>query len=227
MRLKPLPFRLLYLFIALLSPSFLQAQEIKPASELLTTTQVRSIFTDSVKRAFNINFPIIRVYKYVDRSGQYFCVLTETMDSIGKNEEGGYDTLHHSIRAINLKTDGKGWAKVWELNDFILKPEQYQIPELSIWFWTRFFDFQDFDNDGLIEPILVYGTRSKVGFDEARVKIIIYYKGHKVAVRHQDSVEDDGRWTEFDKSYQGLPQKLRDCIKARIQLMEDSGVAHF
>jgi hypothetical protein len=149
------------------------------------------------------------------------------MDSIEKDDEGGYDTLHHSIRAINLKSDGNGWTKVWELNDFIIKPEEYVIPEVTIWFWTRYFDFQDFDNDGLIEPILVYGTRSQTGFDEARVKIIIYYKGQKVAVRHQDSVEDGGRWTQFDKSYKDLPQKLRDSVKAKMETMEKLNLAEF
>src|SRR5579872_7290449 len=109
MKRRPLTFGPFYLFVALLSPSFLLAQQNKPASEILSRTQVVSIFTDSVKQAFKINFPIIRVYKYADRSGQYFCVLTETMDSIVKDDEGGYDTLHHAIRAINLKSDSNGW----------------------------------------------------------------------------------------------------------------------
>jgi hypothetical protein len=226
MRLKALLSSPLYLFFALLSPFFLRAQQNKLTSELLTATQVSAIINDSVKRAFKINFPIIRVYKYTDRSGQYYCVLTETMDSIGNSENGGYDTIHHSIRAINLKADGNGWTKAWELNDFVLKPKE-QKPELSIWFWTRFFGFQDLDNDGLIEPILVYGTRTDDIIDGPRIKIIIYYKGQKIAMRHKECDLDGGRSTEFDKAYENLPQKIRDNINAKMKFMEKEQLAAF
>lgn len=149
-------------WIALFSPFILHAQQNKTtseipqtrtASEILTRSQALSIVNDSVKKAFKIDYPIYRVYKYTDVSGQYFCVLTESTDSIATNAEGEPDTAHHTIRAIDLKLDNGKFTKVWEINDFILKNGS----EISIWFWTKFCEFQDLDNDGLIAPLLFMG----------------------------------------------------------------------
>jgi hypothetical protein len=183
-----------------------------------------ALFNDSVKRAFKIDYPIFQVFKYADRSGQYFCVLTESFDSAGTNEEGKPDTLHHSIRAIDLKADGGSLTKMWELNDFISKQYHY---EHSIWFWTKYIDFQDVDNDGLIEPILVYGTNGGDDVDGPRIKIMIYYKGHKVAIRHKESDLDDGRETVLDKSYEALPAAIKKHIEAKMKKMDQNGNAHF
>jgi len=182
-----------------------------------------SIVNDSVKKAFKIDYPIYRVYKYTDGSGQYFCVLTESTDSIGTDADGKPDTAHHSIRAIDLKLENGKFSKVWEINDFM----KTHGPEISIWFWTKFCEFQDFDNDGLIEPIIVYGTHSLDEVDGNRVKFIIYYKGQKIAIRHHDSDLDEGRSTEVDKAFHALPQKLKDAVRAKMELMKKLDLAIF
>ncbi len=216
--------RFALLFIAWLAPHILRAQQIRPSSEILSENQVTSIFNDSIKKAFKIDFPIFRVYKYVDRSGQYLCVLTETIDSTFINDEHQNDTLHHSIRAVALKVDAGRYSKVWELSDFVLR----QNPkEHSIWFWTRFFSFEDFDNDGIVEPVIVYGSRTGDDLDGPRVKIMVYYGGQKVAIRHKDSDLDAGRSTVFDKSYSSLPKKIQVAIDARMKLMDKMGVCVF
>jgi hypothetical protein len=224
MQAKRLLFRLFLFFLALNSPTILHAQQNRSTSEILTLDQVMSVFTVSVKRAFKIDYPIFRVYKYADQSGQYFCVLTESFDSIETNEEGKPDTLHHAIRAIDLKADGGRFTKVWELNDFISKQYRY---ERSIWFWTTYVDFQDVDNDGLIEPILVYGTNGRDAIDGPRVKIMIYYKGHKVAIRHKESDLDEGRETALDNSYETLPAAIKMRIETKMKQMDQDGRAHF
>src|SRR5260370_35695617 len=79
----PFPFtHLVCLFLALLNLTFGTAQQNSPKSELLPASRVAAIFTDSVKKEFRLNYPIFRVYRYVDRSGEYYCVLTESSDSI-------------------------------------------------------------------------------------------------------------------------------------------------
>lgn len=56
-----------------------------------------------------------------DRSGEYYCVLTEKPDSLARNNEGKYHTLHYTIRAINLKIDSGKLKKVWEINDYAIR----------------------------------------------------------------------------------------------------------
>lgn len=46
--------------------------------------------------------------------------------------------------------------------------------EASIWFWTNYSGFADLDKDGLIDPILIYGTSGMNNTDDGRVKILTY-----------------------------------------------------
>ncbi|HVU59160.1 MAG TPA: hypothetical protein VHD83_29060 [Puia sp.] len=212
-----------FCLIALCAPFSLRAQQHKTTSEMIPAPRASSVIDDSVKKAFDINSFIFRVYKYTDTSGQYFCVLTESNDSFATTDEGKPDTAHYRIRAVNLRSDNGKMTKVWEINDFILKNGL----EISIWWWTRFCLFQDYDDDGLIEPIIIYGTHSTDNIDGNRIKFIIYYKGQKIALRHHDSDLDEGRHTEVDKAFHSLPQKLKDAVKAKMELMNKEGLAIF
>ena len=209
--------------MSLFIPFSLLAQQHKTTSEMMPSTRVSSIINDSVKKAFDINSFIFRVIKYTDASGEYFCVLTESNDSFSTTDEGKPDTAHYRIRAINLRSDNGKMTKAWEINDFILKNNA----EISIWWWTRFCLFQDYDDDGLIEPIIVYGSHSTDEINGNRIKFIIYYKGQKIAIRHQDSDLDEGRGTEVDKAFHSLPQKLKDAVRAKMELMNKDGLAIF
>jgi hypothetical protein len=197
-----------------------EAQQKSRTNDILSLKQTQSIFTDSVKKEFKINYPIFRVYRYTDNSGEFYCVLTESRDSID-NEK---DTFNQSVKAINLKFDKGKFQKVWELNDNIINNEN---EENSIWFWTSYFDFKDFDNDGVIEPIIVYGTRAMNGYDDGRIKFIIFYKEQKVAIRHQNGILDNERKTQIDNSFYSLPKKLKDGIKTKMALMEKQDKAIF
>ena len=186
----------------------------------MTRKQIETIFTDSIKKEFKINYPIFKVYKYSDKSGDFLCILTESNDSIFNNK----DTFNQSIKAINMKIDKNNFIKTWELNDNTIKNEK---EENCIWFWTSYFEFKDFDNDGLIEPIIVYGTSAMNGFDDGRIKLITFYKGQKIAIRHQNGVLDNERQTQIDKAFYSLPQKLKDNIKSKMTLMEKQNKAIF
>jgi hypothetical protein len=211
----------------LVGPLILRAQQIKPSSEILSHDRVTMIINEPVRNQFSIRFPIVRVYKYTDKSGQYYCVLTEKFDSLVEKERGGYDTLHYSIRAIDLKYDSGKFQKIWEINDHAIRDPGIEGPEQSIWFWTRYVEFADFDDDGLIEPIIVYGSRTDDDVNGGRVKFIIYCKGRKVALRHHDSDLDEGRSTQFDPEYRNLPPKLKARIKAKMIAMDKDGNAIF
>jgi hypothetical protein len=209
--------------ITLFNSYSVRAQEKSRASEILSHNQVLSIINDTVKKAFKIDLPIFRVYKYTDASGQYFCVLTESNDSFALTKEGEPDTAHHMIRAIDLKLENGKFVKMWEINDFI----KHNGAEISIWFWTKFCAFDDLDKDGLIEPIIVYGTHSMDEIDGNRVKFIICYKGQKIAIRHHDSDLDDGRYTEVDRTFHALPQNLKNAVRAKMEMINKLGLAIF
>src|SRR5579864_171692 len=121
----------------------LRAQQNQPSSEILSQSQVSATINDAVRKQFGINFTIIRVYKYVDRLGKCYCVLTEKFDSLTRNEEGKYDTLHFAIRAIGLREDSGKLKKVWEINDRAIRDPKIEGIEQSIWFWTKYIEFTD------------------------------------------------------------------------------------
>jgi hypothetical protein len=194
--------------------------EARPvSSEIVPQSEVKQLFTDSIKREFQLGFRIFRVYKYNDRSGEYFCVLTESTDSISNDK----DTFNHSIRAVDIKIEQDKWVKNWELNDNIIN----QNEENSIWFWTRYALFMDFDGDGLIEPLIVYGTRAMNGYDDCRIKFIIYYKGKKIVIRHQNGILDNERKTSVEDAFYSLPQALKDSVKSKMKVMENEDKAIF
>lgn len=214
--------------LALFSLTFIKAQQTGPTSEILSASKVKTLFTDSIKKEFIINYPIFRVYRYVDKSGEFLCVLTESMDSTDNAiDESGHtiiDTFSRTIKAIILKVDNGKWSKVWELNDHIIKNAN---DESSISFWTKYFVFKDFDNDGLIEPIIIYGTRASNFYDNCRIKCIVFYKGKKMAIRHQNGILDGERETQIEEAFFSLPRKLRDEVKAKMVYLEKQDKAIF
>ncbi|HXB06894.1 MAG TPA: hypothetical protein VNW04_07260 [Puia sp.] len=123
------------------------AQKARAEKGLLTPAQVANYFPDSVRRALHINIPIFRVYHYGDKSGQYYCVLTESLDSVGPAN----DSFHYNIRAVNLRQEKGAFVKAWECNDLVARASY----ETSIWFWTRYCEFRDYDHDSLVEPLII------------------------------------------------------------------------
>jgi hypothetical protein len=134
------------------------------------------------------------------------------------------DTFNNKIKAINVKVSKGSYVKLWEINDNIIKNDN---DERSIWFWTKYIDFKDYDGDGLADPIVIYGTYAANGYDDGRIKFIIYNKGQKIAVRHQNGVLDFERETQVDMAFYGLSQSLQTSIKQKMELMMKNSQAIF
>lgn len=196
------------------------AQKTFVASDTLSSAQVTELFPDNVRKSFNINFPIYRVYTYSDKSGQYYCVLTESRNVITADN----DTFNHKIKAINVKANKGTLVKVWEFSDNIVKNHN---DEHSIWFWTKYTDFKDLDNDTLADPIIVYGTSAISGFSDGRIKFFIYHNGRMIAVRHQNGSLDFLRETQVDKGFYNLPQPIQASIRQKMELMTENDHAIF
>ncbi|MBP9142174.1 MAG: hypothetical protein OT643_11885 [Bacteroidetes bacterium] len=199
-------------------------QKKRTSSIILTQQETANLFTDSLKKQLGINYPIRSVYKCKDKSGIFYMVLTETNDNITTSS----DTLHHNIKAFNFRQNKNELVKDWEMNDFIAKQVANKDEmEASIWFWTNYSGFADLDKDGLIDPILIYGTSGMNNTDDGRVKILTYYKGKKIAIRHQNGVLDFERNTKVDKTFYALPQAIQDHIKQIMEKMTTNNHAIF
>lgn len=200
---------LLLLVLAAVSP--LAAQTSSVNSEIIPAAQTNWL-TDSIKQIFRLSYPVNYVYHYSDNSGTFFCVFTESRDSIVASK----DTFHFRIRAVNIKQDANGqYSKVWDMNDYVLQKDQH---ESDIWFWDQYISFADLDKDGLADPLIVYGTSAGNGFADGRVKCMLFYKGEKIGVRHQNALGINDRNTTVDKAFYSLPTSLQSAV---LQRMED------
>ncbi|KAA2238833.1 hypothetical protein F0L74_21705 [Chitinophaga agrisoli] len=204
-------FYTLFLSLLVINVHHAIAQTSFPAPVILSSAKAAALITDNVRQEFKMSYPIYRVYQYADQSGQYYCVLTESRNTVTE-----HDTINQRIKAVNLKmVDGK-FTKTWELNDNFT-PEVNE--ESSIWFWTKYVEFLDYDHDGLVDPIIIYGTRGSNGYDDGRAKILIYYRGQKVAIRHQNGVLDDERSTQVDAAFYNLPASIQAAVRQKMEQM--------
>lgn len=204
----------LYLFL-LFSFLSLQAQPDSSGATLLTDKQVQTLFPHETLKEIEVTFPIRKVYAFQDKLGKQYLIISENNTNLDKAT---------SIKAFNvlLKEDTPPQV-LWTVTDAIDDTEQ------AMWFYTRYISLTDLNNDGYIDPIVLYGTESQYGepYEENRVKFIIYYLGKKTAIRHQNSSLDDGRHTQIDRSYYKLPLALKKKIRSIVATLEERGHALF
>lgn len=215
--------RILCALILLLAARAAAGQSAADGVKLLSRQAADSLFTDSVKQAMGIIHPVYRVYQYADQSGMCWIVLTESRDSIIRNR----DTTNSRIRAYSFRHNKTGLVKQWEINDFTVMLKGSDCMERSIWFWTRYCEFRDLDDDGLTDPLLVYGSSGINGTDDGRVKILLFYKGRKVVIRHQNGGLDEQRSTCVDDAFYRLPSRIQEHVKMLMHDMTDHGNAVF
>lgn len=198
------------------------AQEDKNYRETpLTDMEIKKLFPAEVLQQIGVEFPIFRVYPFEDKDGKQYLILTEKVTKGNIQDE---NSLKRSIKAFNVSFEEDKTVKVrWAITDYINENES------SIWFWSRYLRLKDLDNDGFVDPIVVYGTKSIYGdhFEEGRVKILIYHLGKKIAIRQQNSEMDDGRHTQVDKSFYALPLGIKKKVYDMIEYLEDNRHALF
>ncbi|KFF06284.1 YARHG domain-containing protein [Flavobacterium reichenbachii] len=178
----------------------------------LSEEKINQIFTKEKRKELGINFVIWKVYNYKDKTGEYYLVLTEDKFK----ETVGGNNFNNAIKAFNFKIENDHWTKTFETNDFKESHEQ------SIWFWSRYIYVEDFDNDGIIDPIVIYGTSGPNSYDDGRIKILLYYKGKKIGIRIQNGVLDDERNFTIDANFYTLPKKIQDKIIEQMNLMVEN-----
>lgn len=198
------------LFVFVLS--FFLKLNAQTTTRILAHDETQQLITDSCRKSFNINAPILRVYELKQTLRTTYWILTEHISKINQT-----DTFHDKLKAIELSIENGIWTKKQEVNDFTETNTISGITENNIWFWTRYCQFEDTDKDGTCDPILVYGTRGDNGFDDGRIKILIFYKGKKTAIRHQNGVLDSERSTKVDPSFYQLPPAIQTQVKTILK----------
>ena len=204
----------LYLFL-LFSFLSLQAQPDSSGATLLTDKQVQTLFPQETLKEIGVTFPIRKVYAFQDKLGKQYLIISENNTNPDKAT---------SIKAFNVLLKEETPPQVlWTITDAIDDTEK------AIWFYTRYISLTDLNNDGYIDPIVLYGTESQYGepYEENRLKFILYYLGKKTAIRHQNSSLDDGRHTQIDRSYYKLPLALKKKIRSIVVTLEERGHALF
>ncbi|MCV9926235.1 YARHG domain-containing protein [Flavobacterium sp. LS1R49] len=189
-----------------------QANENNSKYRIISKEKTEQIFTKEKKKELGINFDIWKVYSYKDKTGEYYLVLTENK----YKEPADGNIFNNSIKAFNFRVENNSWIKTFEIND------SKESREDSIWFWTRYIYLEDFDNDGIIEPIVIYGTSGYNGYDDGRIKILLYYKGKKIGIRIQNGILDNERNFSVDADFYTVPKKIQDKIIDQMNSMVEN-----
>jgi hypothetical protein len=195
-------------FLTFILTSIGFSQDINVSSNQLTEQKIDSIFTDSLKTKLKINYAINRVYKYNDKAGKHFIVITENKVDCNEKKDC-FDT----IKAFCFLYKNQKYNLEWNMTDFILPKGNEVSEEHSISFWPKYFELNDSNKDGFINPIIVYGTLGMNGTDDGRIKILVYHNGKKRAIRHQNGTSDFERNTQVDELYYQLPKEIQERVQ--------------
>jgi len=200
--------RILIFFLVLILSYFGFGQNSAVSSKQLSKQEIDSIFTDSLRNKLQIEYSIYRIYQYNDKIGKHFIVMTENSKECEELEK-----CLNSIKAFCYEFKNGNYNLEWNLNDFILPEGNEVSEEYSISFWTKYFHLNDYDSDGIIDPILVYGTFGMNGPDDGRIKFIVYHNGLKRVIRHQNGTLDYERKTQVDRKFYSLPFSIQNRVK--------------
>lgn len=189
---------------------------------IVSTVEVNKIFSADVKKKFGITYNIYRVYRYGDSGGTYLMAMTENIAKITTKK----DTITDKIKGVFFKENGSIIEKQAEIVDFTIKQATSSEQEKTMSFWSKYCVFEDLDNDGMIEPIIVYGTKGINNYGDGRIKILTFYKGKKISIRHQNGVLDSERNTQIDAAFYDLPEAIQKKVATMMNNIttNDNGI---
>jgi hypothetical protein len=175
---------------------------------MLSKHETDSIFT-------GLEYPVFRAWQYTDKGGFHYLLLMEKYARMAPK-----DTITTNIAAVCLmKGDEKDKQLPvlrWKMKD------QLDPDERSIWFWTKYVSLKDIDGDGYTDPLIIYGTSPKEdGDDHRRLKMLLYYRYRKVAVRAVTGTLDFERSLQYDAAFKTLPAAIQSYMKQLLQKISE------
>ena len=170
-------------------------------SKLIQKNKFLEIFTPEVKEKFKIYLPIYNIISYNDKLGLHYIVLTE--------DQNKTSVLQDEIKAFH----------------FILKNGELElintIRDFGKFWFSKYLQLKDIDNDKEIDPLLVYGNSTSL-------KIIIFYKGKKqVLVSYLNRNEDMYSTLKINKSLYRLPEVIQKRVKKIVKNIDDKNYISF
>lgn len=175
----------------------------------LTEEEKQKTVTKSVREKFNLENSILNAYKYTDASGAY-------LTTIGQNK-GTYlldnkDTATIKVTVINFKIENNELIEMctFEINalpDFIVGVQDVIVLEDQL-------EFSDFDQDSLIEPLIVCRTLTEL-------KLSIIYKSEIISINHHFKGYDYNT-LNIDRQFYSLNEVIQNRIIEKLQMMETS-----
>ena len=191
----------IFCFLALL---IIANTSFSQKTKILTKAETQELKKD----LDNVPFPVYRAYEYNDKMGYFDLLFCEKQTTITAK-----DTITTNITAICYVQDHGGYLEKWRIIDAVDKVNF----ENSIWFWTKYCTVTDIDGDGIIEPVIVYGTKTED--DIRRIKIITVYKGSKYVIRAVECTLDDCRTFKKDEKFKDLPPAIKLYIDKLLEKM--------
>ena len=172
---------------------------------------------DTLKTA-KVTLPVFAHFCYRDKSGDYVVYLTESGD---RRYDG--ETLSSKIGAYLFKINpGPTLAARGTVSDSALEGTA------GVQWWTKLTELSDIDGDGLVDPILVYrfyasDDNGKMLSDsfEGRLKIIVFHRDAKAAIRAITGDLDGQRSTTASAPYFKLPPVLQTHLVRKMNRMYD------
>ncbi|MFZ6775951.1 M949_RS01915 family surface polysaccharide biosynthesis protein [Undibacterium sp. Ji83W] len=181
-------------------------------------TDERLLQSDTLKKS-GILLPVFKHYCYGDQSGNYVLYLTEKQDV-----KQGEEKLSSAVEAHLLKIEAdKSLSSIASIRDKV------NADEAGMEFWSKLTEISDIDNDGNMEPILVYRfynkDEAKIDHDafSGRIKIIMFYKGSKVVIRAITGNLDGERETTATGNFFALPASVqKHLVKKMTGMYKDN-----
>lgn len=169
-----------------------------------------------VSNADKDSFTVFKRTCYTDASGSYILDLL-----VNKAKPAPKSQLSHALQIQLFKLD-KGTRLQSMARD------ASSANEAGVAFLPELIEVGDIDGDGLIDPIIVYRffERDRSLQDDAfsgRIKIIMFYKGQKVAIRAVTGTLDGSRSTTASANFFLLPKKVRSYLVKKMKRMYDDG----
>ncbi|HEY1163912.1 MAG TPA: hypothetical protein VGE90_02070 [Chitinophaga sp.] len=184
-------------------------------ARMLSKHEIDSIFT-------GLEYPVFRGWEYKDPAGLHYLLLmekysqTKPKDTITTNIAAvcmsRYVYDFRQVHVSNLVKEAQIPSLRWRLRDAL------EADEKSIWFFTRYISPIDIDGDGYVDPLIIYGTSPKEdGSDHRRLKMLLYYRYSKVAIRAVTGTLDAERSIQYDAAFYKLPQSIQSYMKQLLK----------